>query len=130
MCDQNEKEQMGHVNCSKVYVDKGRYGFGVFAKEDYKQGEILETGLMMRMVNVDGNENGHLFTWSDDKTVWACGSGCLPYYNHSFEPNVKKVGDLESDTMIIVALRDIKKNEELVNTYHSAKWRKCFKDLE
>ena len=79
--------------------------------------------------NVDGNENDHLFTWSDDKTTWACGSGCLPYYNHSNEPNIKKVGDLVNNTMKIVALRDINKDEELRNRYMSAKWRKCFKGI-
>jgi hypothetical protein len=26
--------------------------------------------------------------------------------------------------------RDIEKGEELLSTYYSAKWRKCFKDLK
>lgn len=128
---QEEREQMGLVNCSKVYVDKSQYGLGVFAREKIKSGEIIETGLMVRLVNVDGNENPHLFTWSDDRTVWTSGSGCLPYYNHtSGEPNMKKIGDLQADTMVIVALRDIEKDEELVSHYYSASWRKCFSDLK
>lgn len=128
---QEEREQMGLVNCSKVYVDKSQYGLGVFASNPIKSGEIIETGLMVRLVNVDGNENPHLFTWSDDRKTWASGSGCLPYYNHtSGEPNMKKIGDLEADTMVVVALRDIEKDEELVSTYYSAKWRKCFADLK
>lgn len=126
-----EREQMGLVNCTKVYVAKSRYGLGVFARQQIKVGEIIETGLMYRLVNVDGNENPHLFTWSDDRKTWAAGSGCLPYYNHtSEEPNMKKIGDLNNDTMIVVALRDIEPNEELVSTYYSAKWRKCFGDLK
>ncbi len=126
-----ERNAMGHVNCSKVYVDKSQYGYGVFAKKDLVQGEIIETGLMMRMNNVDGNENPHLFTWSDDRKTWAAGSGCLPYFNHtSGEPNMKKHGDLIGDTMVVVALRDIKAGEELVSQYYSASWRKCFSDLK
>ncbi len=126
-----ERNAMGLVNCSKVYVDKSQYGYGVFAKKDLVQGEIIETGLMMRMNNVDGNENPHLFTWSDDRKTWAAGSGCLPYYNHtSGEPNMKKHGDLIGDTMVVVALRDIKAGEELVSQYYSASWRKCFSDLK
>ncbi len=122
-----EREKMGLVNCSKVYIGKCKYGYGVFAKDNYKKGEILETGIMMRMVNTDGNENPHLFTWSDDRTVWASGSGCLPFYNHaSGEPNIKKVGDLKNDIMTVVAVRDIVKDEELVSKYYSANWRKCF----
>ena len=117
-------------NCDKVYLDKDKWGgYGVFAREDIFKGDIVEKGLMMRLVNVDGNENPHLFTWSDDKKVWATGSGLLNYYNHSDIPNIKKVGDLKKDTMEIIALRDIKKGEELCNTYMSKNWRKCFLDF-
>jgi SET domain-containing protein len=125
--DIKEREKMGLVNCSKVYIGQSKYGYGVFAKDDYKKGEIIETGIMMRMTNTDGNENEHLFTWSDDRTVWASGSGCLPFYNHaSGEPNIKKIGDLKNDIMTVIAVRDIKKDEELVSKYYSANWRKCF----
>lgn len=131
MYNQEEREQMGLVNCSKVYVAQSKYGLGVFARESIKSGEIIETGLMYRLVNVDGNENPHLFTWSDDRKTWAAGSGCLPYYNHTYtEPNMKKIGDLSNDTMVVVALRDIEPNEELVSTYYSVKWRKCFSELK
>ena len=86
---------------------------------------------MVRLVNTDGNENPHLFTWSDDRQVWASGSGCLPYYNHTTkEPNIKKIGDLQADTMVVVALKDIGKDEELVSQYYSASWRKCFANLK
>jgi hypothetical protein len=129
--NEQERKSMGLVNCSKVYVDNSQYGYGVFAKQDIAQGEIIETGLMMRMCNVDGNENPHLFTWSDDRQTWAAGSGCLPFYNHtSGEPNMKKCGDLLADTMVVVALKDIKTGEELVSQYYSAAWRKCFSDLK
>ena len=125
----DEIDKMGLLNCSKVYIDKCEYGYGCFAKEDIKNDEVIETGLMMRMNNVDGNENEHLFTWSDDKKIWACGSGCLPFYNHSNNQNIKKIGDLKNDKMIVVSLKDIKKGEELRSRYMSAKWRKCFKNL-
>ena len=64
--DIEERKQMGKVNCSKVYVDDSKYGNGVFAKQDIKKGEIIETGIMTLLVNVDGNENPHVFTWSDE----------------------------------------------------------------
>ena len=118
-----------YVDCSKVYVKKGAKGYGVYARQDISKGEMVEKGLMCRLVNVDGNENPHLFTWSHDKRVWASGSGCLPFYNHSDNPNIEKKGDLLNDTMVIFALTDIKKDDELVNTYFSKKWRKCFQDF-
>lgn len=129
--DEEERKSMGLINSSKVYVSKSNYGYGVFARSNIKKGEVIETGIMYRLVNVDGNENPHLFTWSDDRKTWAGGSGCLPFYNHTFdEPNIKKIGDLKNDLMTVVALRDINKDEELVGIYHSAKWRKCFGDLK
>lgn len=119
---------MKYMNCCNVYIDVSKHGLGVFALFDFKKDEIIEYGIMYRLKNVDGNENPHLFTWSDDRTVWAGASGCIPFYNHSDNPNIKKVGDLINDTMKIIALRDISKGEELCNTYFSSKWRTCFKD--
>ncbi len=123
---------MSCVDCSKVIVkmcEDPKMGYGCFAKTKFRSGEVIETGLMMRLVDTDGNKNPHLFTWSDDRKVWAAGSGCLPFYNHSDNPNVKKVGDLEHDTMAIIALRDIEEGEQLCNTYSSAKWRECFQEF-
>jgi len=117
------------VDCSNVCVQKGKYGYGVFAGKDFKAGEVIEKGVMCRMVNVDGNENHHLFTWSDDRKIWASGSGCLPFYNHSDTPNIVKKGDLINDLMTIYALVDIKKGDELVNTYFSKQWRACFQSF-
>ena len=116
-----------YIDCSKVYIDKSSLGgLGVFAKQDIKRDEIVEIGLMTPLKNVDGNENPHLFTWSDDRKTWACGSGCLPFYNHFYIPNVRKDGDLVKDTLTVYALKDIKKGDELGNSYYSKKWRKCF----
>ena len=116
-----------YIDCSKVYIDKCNYGLGVFANQDLVEGEVIEIGIMTILKNVDGEENEHLFTWSDDRKVWSAGSGCLPFYNHSDTPNIKKIGNLTNNTMQIIALNNIKKNTELSGTYYSKKWRKCFK---
>jgi len=126
---EDQSNLMGLVNCSNVYISHSKIGgYGVFSLKKFKKGEVIETGLMMVLNNVDGNENPHLFTWSNDRTKWACGSGCLPFYNHSDNPNIKKQGNLEKNTMIVYALNDINEHEELLGTYMSAKWRKCFVD--
>jgi SET domain-containing protein len=128
--DPSEAERMGRVNCGKVFVDRSRHGWGVFARRALAQGDVVETGLMIRLRNVDGHDNPHLHTWSDDRTVWGMPTGCIPLYNHDGErPNVRKIGDLDADTIIVVALRDIAAGEELRNTYLSADWRRCFADL-
>ena len=118
-----------YIDCHKVYVEASPHGLGVFADVDLEEGEVVEVGVMYRLNNVDGNENPHLFTWSDDRKTWAGGSGCLPFYNHSDEPNIKKIGDLPNDNMEIIALRNINKGEELLSKYFSSEWRSCFKNL-
>tara|TARA_B110000046_G_C12975479_1_gene390917 strand:+ start:915 stop:1280 length:366 start_codon:yes stop_codon:yes gene_type:complete len=118
-----------YIDCSKVYIDKCNLGLGVFVKEDIKEGELIEKGILEIVNGVDGNINPHLFTWSSDKKIWASGSGCLPYYNHSDNPNIVKKSDLINNSMEIFALKDIYKGTELRNTYFSKKWRKCFQDF-
>ena len=117
------------VDCSKVYIGESKYGLGVFAKQNFKIDEVIEVGIMTPLTNIDGNENPHVFIWSEDKTIWAVGSGLLPFYNHFDNPNIKKVGDLKNNTMKIIALKNIKKNEELGNSYYSKKWRICFQNF-
>ena len=119
-----------YMNTNNIYLDKSKLGgFGVFAKKKILKGELVEKGIMMPLVNTDGNENRHLITWSDDRKKWASASGYIAFYNHSDTPNIVKKGDLVNDTMDIFALRDIEQGEELVNTYFSKKWRTCFQEF-
>jgi len=104
-------------------------GYGVFAKQTIKKGTLIESGIMSVLNNVNGSENPMLFTWSDDKTKWAIGTGLLHYYNHSDNPNIKKKGDLINNTLKIYALRDIDVGEELLGSYYSKKWRECFQSF-
>jgi len=117
------------VDCNKVYVKNGPLGLGVYAQKPIEKGAIIEVGLMTPLVNVDGNENPHLHTWSDDRKTWACSSGCLAFYNHSDNPDAKKVGDLKNNTIVVYALRDIKADEEIRTKYMSKQWRQCFQDF-
>tara|TARA_R110002074_G_scaffold74132_3_gene169801 strand:- start:446 stop:808 length:363 start_codon:yes stop_codon:yes gene_type:complete len=117
---------MNLINCDKVEVKKGELGLSVFAREDIKAGVTIETGLMIPLKNVSGEDNPHLHTWSDDRETWACSSGVLAYYNHSETPNAKKYGDLKENTIKVVALSDIKAGDEIRTKYMSKSWRKCF----
>ena len=105
------------------------FGLGCFANRDICAREVVEIGLMTPMEGVDGNVYPHMFTWSDDKKLFAVGSGCLPYYNHSDNPNIIKVGDLSNNTMQVIAVRDIRKGEEMRNRYMSKAWRGCFQNF-
>ena len=118
------------VDCSKVYVAASMGGAGAFAACDIAREEVVEVGIVRRLpASFDGNDWPFGFSWSEDRTVWATGSGCSTYYNASKDPNCSMQRDFENDTFEITALRDIKKGEELTHTYKSLQWRKCFEDI-
>lgn len=120
------------VDCSNVYAKKDAYGgVGTFAARSLKKGEIVERGIVRRLP-VDGNKSPYVFTWSEDKTEWASGSGCSVFYNASItgESNTEMHRHFGDDSFEIVALRDIAENEEVTHLYKSLEWRECFKELK
>lgn len=120
---------MSLIICHKVLVKEiPEKGLGVFASEDIKKDDVVEKGIIKR-INCDGHKNPHLFTWSEDGTVWGFGSGCSTFYNTSRTPNTKMIRHFDKDRFEIFALTDIKKGEELVHKYKSLEWRDVFKDL-
>lgn len=116
-----------HKNC--LFMKKTQHGWGVFTKLPISKGDLIEKAIMYQIHNVNGNENPHLFTWSDDRKTWAGGTGLTPFYNHSENPNIEKTGDLKNYLLTIKAARDIKAGEELVGKYYSKQWRECFQDF-
>ena len=120
---------MSLVECSNIYVkETENKGFGVFSRVDFKKGDLIETGIA-RCIDIDGNENPYLFTWSEDRTKWAFLSGCATFYNTSLTPNVIVNRYFEDNRFTIKAIQDISKDTELMHTYKSLQWRKCFQEL-
>ncbi len=121
----------GLIDCSKVFVDHCEHaGAGAFAATDISEGELVERGIVRRLPETfDGHVSPHVFTWSDDRTVWAIGSGCSTFYNCSDEPNTKMTRNFDGDSFEIHATRDIAEGEELTHVYKSLMWRACFEDL-
>ena len=108
-----------YVDGSKVYIDiLKEKGYSVFAKQDIKKNELIENGIAC-IVETNGNSNPYLFTWSDDKTKWAYTSGSATFYNTSLNPNCCMNKDFINNKYTIVALRDIKQDEELTHLYKS-----------
>jgi SET domain-containing protein len=111
----------------KVELRKaGNRGKGIFAKKLIKKGEII--------ASFDGPIYTDKSRWNDElrnhciqfaKNRWRYSNGIARFINHSCEPNcgVKDLFD-------IVAMRDIKKDEELTWDYEmtesNPKWKmKC-----
>ena len=121
----------GLVQCDKGFVaTSSDKGVGAFAACAISEGEIVERGIVRRLpATFDGNASPYVFTWSEDRTVWAIGSGCSTFYNSSETPNTKMRRDFENDTFEVTALQSISKGEELTHVYKSLQWRGCFADL-
>ena len=130
------------VDCTHVYVKESSFSqpdnvfLGVFSKKNFKEGDIVETGIMRRLSDndnkcFDGMKNPYVFTWSDDipNHTWAFASGCATFYNTSKKANTYMERYFDTDTFKIIALTDIDKDTELTHTYKSLRWRTVFKDL-
>lgn len=129
------------IDCSKVYVKKSTFSNeetgdfdGAFAAVAIKKGDLIEKGVMRRLPEgFDGNTCPYIFTWSEKRPcpTWGMGSGCAPFYNTCKEgtANTKMVRYFNEDRFEIFANSDIAKDEELLHTYISLKWRGCFSEL-
>jgi len=111
------------VHSELIYVKSVRgKGRGVFARKAIKKGNIIErVPVLIFPVNSmkDGHRNRHIgryhYEWCDESTV-AISLGYGSLYNHSFAPNAKyKHG---KQTLTYVAVRDIKKGEEITINYN------------
>lgn len=114
-----------------VYVGQSSiHGKGVFAKKNFKKGEVvfIFKGEIYNRVNKNKND-----TYSNpnsigfDKNKWIDPVGEFQYINHSCNPNMGIKGKVT-----FVALRDIKMDEELTFDYsiieEDIKWK--MKNLE
>ena len=120
---------MSLVDCSKVIVkNTNTMGLGAFANQNIKRDDLIEKGVVRR-IDSDGHKSPYLFTWSEDRTVWAFASGCATFYNTSLDPNTRFVRNYIADTFEIYAQIDIKVGEELTHKYKSLEWRECFQEL-
>ena len=120
---------MSLIDCSKVIVkNTNTMGLGAFANQNIKRDDLIEKGVVRR-IDSDGHKSPYLFTWSEDRTVWAFASGCATFYNTSLDPNTRFVRNYIADTFEIYAQIDIKVGEELTHKYKSLEWRECFQEL-
>ena len=90
---------------------------GVFANQDYKEGDIIEIcpALQQSKKHSDGNIKNYLFHLNDETDL--VGFGYCSMYNHSEKPNASWV--VNEDSIQIYATSDINKDEEIFVSYGS-----------
>lgn len=109
-------------NGKKLYKKKGEFGKGIFAKENIKKGEIvLIMGGYILTIEDENNLKGicadkpiEISEWFSIGPRRASDLPLMPqhYINHSCDPNVGFRGQI-----FMVAIRDIKKDEEIAYDY-------------
>ncbi len=117
-----------HIESStRMYVAQSKIphaGRGVFAKEQIKKGELIET---CPVIGFPPNESyllsrtrlkNHFFGWgrAQEDSALCLGFGSL--YNHSSTPNAIWGVLPEKNIIQFFALRDITKDEEITHDYH------------
>jgi len=110
-------------------------GYGVFATEDIKEGDIVEYGLHRKIAGLNGDKCPYVFTWNphgkrrtqaEGPNQWGQGAGNIMFYNSDSPPNCRLFRLYGGWRFVLVARRDIAMGEELMHLYKSSSWRKCF----
>jgi SET domain-containing protein len=110
----------------KIKVRKSKiHGYGVFAIENIKQGEILEECHFMSIgpqiwETISRTQLArYVFNYPKQaypkECAWPLGNGCI--YNSSPTPNADWNTDVLRRLFIFVAIKDIKKGEEICTNY-------------
>ena len=111
---------------NKIYIGNSSvHGYGVFAKENITEGEIIEETPLYDLGMKPGESNSimidYRFNWPQGsggawtKQVLPWGYGCV--YNHSDTPNAYWRSNLENETFEFVASKDINIDEEIFTYY-------------
>jgi len=112
----------------KVYVSRSRIsgaGRGVFAKYNIKKNEIIETCPIIEISKHDTailNESNlvtYFFYFGKNKQRFAIALGFGSIYNHTYKPNAEYTINLKEDAINFIALRNIKKDDEITFNYNN-----------
>ena len=98
------------------------HGVGVFCLDNILKDEIIEICQLIILNEKDTQiiDNTFLynyyFSWEKNGSAICLGSGSL--YNHSIEPNAKYIKEFDDNKITFIAIKDIKKGEEVLVNYN------------
>lgn len=102
-------------------------GRGVFAATAINTGEVIETCPVIVLSGKDVLPikgtllKNYYFIWHEPRKIATKVALCLGFgsiYNHSYAPNATYKKDLKNERIEFVALRDVKKGEEITVNYN------------
>jgi hypothetical protein len=116
------------INLTGIRVDwsKTKNGRGVFANQDFKKGDVVENApfIVINKNDCSGLIRNYTFEHFQDKTKILVVLGYGMLYNHDDNHNIGYFFDKHNSILIFKALRDIKKDEELYDSYGKDWWSK------
>ncbi len=99
-------------------------GRGVFSTEPIPAGSIIEIcpAIVLTPDQVKPLQKTDLydyyFQWGHDEKSCAIVLGYGSLYNHSFTPNARYYTEFDSETLEVIALKDIEAGEEITFNYN------------
>ena len=97
-----------------------KYGRGLYSLVNLSKGQCVEESEVVILNDIDSKMiestdlNMYSFAWKSGSAI-ALGKGSL--FNHSKTPNVTYFNDYEDKVIYFIAIRDIKKGEQLFIDY-------------
>ena len=101
-----------------------RKGRGIFTNKPIRPGTIIEISPVLVLSAKDRKAidktllHDYIFEWGDSRTQCCVALGWVSLYNHAFNSNCEYEMDFEEQTMLIRAVKSIKKGEELSINYN------------
>ena len=112
---------------NNIYLDKSDIGGrGVFAKEDIKEGDIIEIApiILEELNNILSGSTimNYVFFTDEDEDEYAIAFGYGSMYNHQNDNNAYWIIDRDSLSITFKALKDIPKGSEIFVSYGDNYW--------
>jgi len=108
-----------------LYISESEIsGRGVFSSEEILAGSVIEICpiILLPPDQIKAIESTELFDyyfqWAEDEESCAIVLGYGSLYNHSFSPNARYYTDFETETLDIIALKDIPAGDEILFNYN------------
>ena len=126
------KSQRTH-DSRKVAFGKSETGLGVFARENIRDGELIEISPLI-MVDEDAMAvdtlNDYVFTINKEENIYGIALGYGSLYNHSDEPNADWAIDIENEQIRFVAKGAIMAGEQISVSYGNSYWESRNEDKD
>ena len=116
------------LTSDKVYINNSKIpnaNRGVYASRDIKKNELIEKSPIIEISKHDmANLNEsilvtYFFYFGKNKERLAIALGFGSIYNHSYKPNAKYKINIKDSTIDFIALKMIKKDDEITFNYNN-----------